>query len=85
VTYDSDRNEDGHADSFWAWALANYAIPKENARKGFYAQRRERRESIILKTQQQNVIKENPVAQERTSQRGKSLNRLMREWGRNEK
>jgi phage FluMu gp28-like protein len=26
--YDSERDDRGHADSFWAWALANYAIPK---------------------------------------------------------
>lgn len=35
--YDAERNEKGHADSFWAWALANYAaahIVKPN----FYAQ-----------------------------------------------
>jgi phage FluMu gp28-like protein len=35
--YDSERDEDGHADSFWAWALANHAIigVKESA-PGFY-------------------------------------------------
>jgi phage FluMu gp28-like protein len=35
--YDSERDENGHADSFWAWALANHAvIGAVNARPDFY-------------------------------------------------
>lgn len=41
--YDSERDELGHADGFWAWALANYAIPKQTAKKGFYDQFHEKR------------------------------------------
>jgi phage FluMu gp28-like protein len=41
--YDSERDENGHADGFWAWALANYAIPKQAATKSFYEQYREKR------------------------------------------
>jgi phage FluMu gp28-like protein len=41
--YDSARDEQGHADSFWAWALANFAItPEEEARTSFYKQWREK-------------------------------------------
>jgi phage FluMu gp28-like protein len=37
--YDSERDGNGHADSFWAWALANHAVigVKESA-PGFYQQ-----------------------------------------------
>lgn len=34
--YDAERNENGHADSFWAWALCNYAIKKAGS-YNFYA------------------------------------------------
>jgi phage FluMu gp28-like protein len=37
--YDSERDEDGHSDSFWAWALANHAVIEDKQTKpGFYAQ-----------------------------------------------
>ncbi len=39
--YDAERNEKGHADSFWAFALANYAA-KEKPRS-FYEERRRKR------------------------------------------
>jgi phage FluMu gp28-like protein len=43
--YDSERDENGHADSFWAWALANHAVIKNaKARPGFYQKWREKRE-----------------------------------------
>lgn len=43
--YDSQRDGDGHADSFWAWALANHAItPGGKERTGFYQQYKERKE-----------------------------------------
>jgi phage FluMu gp28-like protein len=40
--YDSQRDEDGHADSFWAWALAYHAITPDNAGAGFYQQWKEK-------------------------------------------
>lgn len=38
--YDATRDKDGHADSFWAFALANYAVIKQTRSKkvGFYQQ-----------------------------------------------
>jgi phage FluMu gp28-like protein len=46
--YDSERDENGHADSFWAWALANNAvIENKNHRPGFYAQVRASKEKVI--------------------------------------
>jgi phage FluMu gp28-like protein len=35
--YDSERNAEGHADSFWAWALAVHAAARM-VREGFYEQ-----------------------------------------------
>jgi phage FluMu gp28-like protein len=72
--YDSERDDLGHADSFWAWALANYAIPKQTARKDFYEQHRERRLAA-------SVEKRGNTHAETDDQprRGKSLNRVMRE------
>jgi hypothetical protein len=62
----------GHADSFWAWALANYAIPKQRAVKGFYEQYREKRVGA------EKVQSEVPAAEPR---KGKSLGRVLREMG----
>jgi phage FluMu gp28-like protein len=42
--YDSHRDEQGHADSFWAWALANHAITPEGDHAGFYQQWREKKD-----------------------------------------
>jgi phage FluMu gp28-like protein len=45
--YDSERDENGHADSFWAWALAHYAITQQivASRPGFYQQLKARKEA----------------------------------------
>jgi phage FluMu gp28-like protein len=73
--YDSERDDMGHADSFWAWALANYAIPKQGAAKSFYEQYREKREAAKKATPVQGDTPESGI------RRGKSLNRVLREWG----
>ena len=42
--YDAERNEKGHADSFWAWALANSAVViTDNKSLNFYAQRKQKK------------------------------------------
>lgn len=47
-SYESTRDERGHADSFWAWALANSAIVKtESKDNNFYAQRRKKRTELM--------------------------------------
>jgi phage FluMu gp28-like protein len=67
--YDSERDENGHADSFWAWALANHAVIEGNSAKGgFYGQWREKRE----REKEPETV---PVRA-----RGKSYERLMKEW-----
>lgn len=46
--YDAERNEKGHADSFWAWALANSAVAlTDNKNNNFYAQRRLKRVQLM--------------------------------------
>jgi phage FluMu gp28-like protein len=43
--YDSDRDDNGHADSFWAWALANNAvIGVKQTTPGFYQKRRAKKD-----------------------------------------
>jgi phage FluMu gp28-like protein len=74
--YDSERDELGHADSFWAWALANYAIPKFNARKGFYDEVREKRMAATTGKQGGPVTVTGSEIQ-----RGKSANAVLRKMG----
>ena len=46
--YDAERNEKGHADSFWAWALANSAVViTDNKSLNFYAQRKQKKLELI--------------------------------------
>ena len=70
--YDSERDENGHADSFWAWALANYAIPKQPAVKGFYEQYREKRDGAV---KAKSEVPSSEMA------KGKSLRRVLHEMG----
>ena len=75
--YDSERDEDGHADSFWAWALANHAvIGSTNTKPGFYEQWRERRAGgKAPETARTDVTAASPVI----PAKGKSAAAVMRE------
>jgi phage FluMu gp28-like protein len=75
VRYDSERNAEGHADSFWAWALANYAVSIGAPRKNFYAQLREKREA------EQKSIQSEIVDAGSRIERGKTLDQVLRERG----
>jgi phage FluMu gp28-like protein len=67
--YDSERDEQGHADSFWAWALANHAvIAATNEKPGFYEQWR------MKQTARASGETATP-----SPPRGKSLERVMSE------
>lgn len=47
--YDSERDESGHADSFWAWALANYAIIEHKGNgPGFYQQYKDKKKKAAI-------------------------------------
>ena len=56
--YDAERNEKGHADSFWAWALANSAISNTDKKNdNFYAQRRKKRQELMQEKPVERVEK----------------------------
>jgi phage FluMu gp28-like protein len=74
IRYDSERDEDGHADSFWAWALADLATPR-NEKKGFYEQRRERQNANVR--QLQSDIVDAPVQRNR----GMSESQVLKKMG----
>lgn len=44
--YDAERNEKGHADSFWAWALASHAADGKERDKNFYEEYAERKRQV---------------------------------------
>lgn len=73
--YDAERNDKGHADSFWAWALANYSIG-DSQKKGFYQKWNEKKIEIKSK---ENEIK--PVNQEIITPKPKSLRQVNKMLG----
>jgi len=75
--YDSERDQDGHADSFWAWALANYAVVElKETKQGFYQQLKAKKDTAAtIENHTAGVTK--PV-----KARGKSLDRLLGSWNR---
>jgi phage FluMu gp28-like protein len=74
--YDSERDEDGHADSFWAWALANHAVTGPvNTKPGFYEQYRAKRAGIAPET----VKQETAATPQVIPARGKTAAAIMRE------
>ena len=83
--YDAERNEKGHADSFWAWALANYAAT-EAKKAGFYAQYASQKRNSVIQSvvdstisRTENSVKPNENrAETLTHRRGKSLYSVMR-------
>ena len=84
--YDADRNEKGHADSFWAWALANNAVGDHKA-IGFYEQRRMKRESELQNKKNNNNEVIEPVTIQQQIQetnkipKGKSLRQINKMFG----
>ena len=73
--YDAERNEKGHADSFWAWALANYAADGKNRIINFYDQwaNNKRQSSEIILTQEHDGSR---------ARRGKSLQSVLNHYNR---
>jgi phage FluMu gp28-like protein len=76
--YDSERDENGHADSFWAWCLANHAvIHTAKSGTGFYQQWREKRE----KKQEPAEEKKSPAVQSRGKSREQVLKDMLKANG----
>ena len=82
-SFDADRNEKGHADSFWAWALANMAVGNENT-MNFYEKRaakKQKIENIVENTTEQKTEEtqngDNPII----IPKGKSLRQVNKMLG----
>lgn len=78
--YDSTRDEDGHADSFWAWALADRAVIKGGEDTGnFYSKYASKKKGNVVQSGKENkessVISTAPTL---TRRRGKSVGTLLR-------
>jgi phage FluMu gp28-like protein len=69
--YDAERTDKGHADSFWAWALAYHAITRQG-RPGFYQQWKDR------KKENEAAVSGGGAAAERSAGKSRAeLERLM--------
>ena len=65
-SYESSRDERGHADSFWAWALANSAIVKTDKKNNnFYAQRRQKRMEFMQETEPERIENEQKTLEQK--------------------
>ena len=78
--YDSTRDEDGHADSFWAWALSDRAVIKgETDTSNFYKKYASKKNgSVVQSGQEKQESSVNSTASTLTRSRGKSLTTLLR-------
>lgn len=76
--YDAERNEKGHADSFWAWALANHAASAPQIEENFYSAYHRKKTQNGVKLSE-SLEKEPVISQSLTARtRGKSLNSVLR-------
>ena len=76
--YDSTRDKTGHADSFWAFALANYAVitKKQRQRLGFYQQWKMKKKENLLDEKGEESL--HPTSKKKHSKQ--SLFALDRKW-----
>jgi phage FluMu gp28-like protein len=74
--YDADRDENGHADTFWSFALANLACGDQR-KLGFYEQRTAKKEIEIIKPKIEVVSNNNEII----INRGKSLRQINKMFG----
>ena len=75
--YDAERNEKGHADSFWAWALANHAATARSGSPNFYAEYARKKKTIVVNSNSNEELLKNPH-QPLTRKRGESLATVLR-------
>ncbi len=86
--YDAERTKDGHADSFWAWALSNHAVIENKKKKSsFYDQYREKKVGVKLEVKGNNISNNNSVntnnnisVNKQVIKKGKTYAQLMRSW-----
>lgn len=76
--YDAERDDKGHADSYWAWALANMAATVQNSKPNFYAEyARKKSQQVIQSSLETKELLKNPHTP-LTRTRGKSLDSVLR-------
>lgn len=76
--YDAERNEKGHADSFWAWALASYATDGKKIEPNFYAEYARKKNDSVVTLNNGNIEPSNTPQTSLTRTRGKSLSSVLR-------
>lgn len=76
--YDVERNEKGHADSFWAWALASYATDGKKIEPNFYAEYTRKKNDSVVTLNNGNTEPSNIPQTSLTRTRGKSLSSVLR-------
>ena len=74
--YDAERNEKGHADAFWAWALAYHASKDSNKHSDFYSDYARKKRQTVLQLAGNEELLDNST--HLTVGRGKSLNSVLR-------
>lgn len=75
--YDAERNERGHADSFWAWALANHAATAQSGTPNFYDEYARKKKAVVVNSNNTEELLKNPQ-QPLTRKRGESLATVLR-------
>jgi phage FluMu gp28-like protein len=75
--YDSERDEDGHADSFWAWALANHAVVTAGRPLNYWEELARKKNETVLQLREKKPSAE-AASQNLTTGRGKPLNSVLR-------
>lgn len=75
--YDAERNEKGHADSFWAWALANHAATAQSGTPNFYAEYARKKNAVVVNSDHTEELLKTPQ-QPLTRKRGESLATVLR-------
>ncbi len=74
--YDAERNEKGHADSFWAWALANHAATAQSSEPNFYAEWSRKKNQTVVDLNNTKELSDNSSSL--TRRRGESLATVLR-------
>lgn len=73
--YDAERNEKGHADSFWAWALAAWAAAEARDGAGFYTEYARKKRRSVVESENEPL---NEPSSSLTRRKGKSLASVLR-------
>jgi phage FluMu gp28-like protein len=75
--YESERDDNGHADSFWAWALANHATITTGESLNYWEKRAIKKNDDVVQLNKKKPSAE-AAPQNLTAGRGKSLNSVLR-------